>query len=217
VNGNVVVFLVLVAFAVFVFGGLAIAVASKLLELAIGRRTRSAVAVRVPLDETTADKDRGANWMIGRTDMLTAMAVTIGVLIAIWVKVGSVTNVVVPIGIVAWALFYAVGGRARGLLKTIASTLSGVFWVAVAMTLVRTGNLGTYAWLLIGIVAMVMVLQSKIPWFSFIPGSFCGAAVTAWAAPTDVTGYAMVALSLVSGAAFGYLSELGVGVLARRA
>src|SRR5207247_1405381 len=83
--------------------------------------------------------------------------------------------------------------------KTIASTLSGVVWVWLAMTLIGMMNMGSYAWVIIGIVAFILVIQSKLPALSFIPGAFCGAAVTAWAAPADPKGYLMVAVALVAG------------------
>src|SRR6266852_5409526 len=105
-------------------------------------------------------------------DMLMALAVSIGVLIAVWVKVGAMASLAVPAGIVAWGLFYAAGGKTQGLQKVIASTLSGVVWVWLAMTLIGAMNMGSLTWIIIGVV-------------SFIPGAFCGAAVTAWAAPAD--------------------------------
>src|SRR6266480_4569681 len=132
-------------------------------------------------------------------DMLMALAVSIGVLIALWVKVGAMASLAVPAGIVAWACFFAAGGKTQGLQKTIASTLSG------------------YAWVIIGIVAFILVIQSKLPALSFIPGAFCGAAVTAWAAPADPKGYLMVAVALVAGAVLGYISEMGAGMIAKKA
>ena len=132
-------------------------------------------------------------------DMLMALAVSIGVLIALWVKVGAMVSLAVPAGIVAWALFFAAGGKTQGLQKTIASTLSGVVWVWLAMTLIGMMNMGAYAWVVIGVVAFILVIQSKVPTLSFIPGAFCGAAVTAWAAPADPKGYLMVAVALIAG------------------
>ena len=68
-----------------------------------------------------------------------------------------------------------------------------------------------------GIVAFILVIQSKLPALSFIPGAFCGAAVTAWAAPADPKGYLMVAVALVAGAVLGYISEMGAGMIAKKA
>ncbi|HEV2749000.1 MAG TPA: DUF1097 domain-containing protein [Gemmatimonadales bacterium] len=150
-------------------------------------------------------------------DMLTALALSIGILIALWVKVGGMMSLLVPAGIVAWGLFFAAGGKMQGLQKTIAATLSGVVWVWLAMTLVGMMSMGSWAWVIIGVVAFILVLQSKVPALSFIPGAFCGAAVTAWAAPTDLKGYVMVAVALIVGAGLGYVSEMGAGMIAKKA
>src|SRR5712692_9301166 len=154
-------------------------------------------------------------------DMLTALAVSIGVLIALWVKFGGMLApglaIAVPAGIIAWACFYAAGGKTTGLQKTIASNLSGVVWVWLAMTLIGAMGMGNIAWIIIGVVAFLLVIQSKVSALSFIPGAFCGAAVTAWAAPTDPKGYVMVAVALVAGAVLGYVSEMGAGMIAKKA
>ncbi|PYP01682.1 MAG: DUF1097 domain-containing protein [Gemmatimonadetes bacterium] len=150
-------------------------------------------------------------------DMLTALALSIGILIALWVKVGSMASLLVPAGIVAWACFFAAGGKIQGLQKTIAATLSGVVWVWLAMTLIGMMGMGSWGWVIIGVVAFILVFQSRVPALSFIPGAFCGAAVTAWAAPTDPKGYLMVAVALIAGAVLGYVSEMGAGMLAKKA
>ena len=150
-------------------------------------------------------------------DMLTALALSIGILIALWVKVGSMASLLVPAGIVAWACFFAAGGKIQGLQKTIAATLSGVVWVWLAMTLIGMMSIGSWGWVIIGVVAFILVFQSRVPALSFIPGAFCGAAVTAWAAPTDPKGYLMVAVALIAGAVLGYVSEMGAGMLAKKA
>ncbi|PYO80007.1 MAG: DUF1097 domain-containing protein [Gemmatimonadetes bacterium] len=149
-------------------------------------------------------------------DMLTALALSIGILIALWVKVGSMASLLVPAGIVAWACFFAAGGKIQGLQKTIAATLSGVVWVWLAMTLIGMMGMGSWGWVIIGVVAFILVFQSRVPALSFIPGAFCGAAVTAWAAPTDPKGYLMVAVALIAGAVLGYVSEMGAFGRARR-
>src|SRR5713101_3587297 len=145
-------------------------------------------------------------------DTLMALAVSIGVLIALWVKFGGLLvpglAIAVPAGIVAWACFFAAGGKVQGLQKAIAANLSGVIWVWIAMTLI--GATGTSN------LAFLIVFQSKIALLSFIPGGFCGAALTAASGVSDVKGYLLVALSLVAGAVLGYVSELGAGVLAKK-
>ena len=149
-------------------------------------------------------------------DMLMALALSIGILIAAWVKLGPMANLAVPAGIIAWGCFFAAGGKMQGLQKTVAATISGVFWVWLAMTLVGMMNMGNVAFIIIGIVAFILVMQSKVATFSFIPGAFCGAAVTAWASPSDARGYLMVALALLVGAVLGYVSEWAGGMMAKR-
>jgi len=104
----------------------------------------------------------------------------------------------------------------QGLQKAIAATLSGVIWVWIAMTLIGATGTSNLAFIFIGIVAFLIVIQSKIALLSFIPGGFCGAALTAASGVSDVKGYLLVALSLVAGAVLGYVSELGAGVLAKK-
>jgi len=153
-------------------------------------------------------------------DTLMALAVSIGVLIALWVKFGGLLApglaIAVPAGIVAWACFFAAGGKVQGLQKAIAANLSGVIWVGIAMTLIGATGTSNLAFILIGIVAFLIVIQSKIALLSFIPGGFCGAALTAASGVSDVKGYLLVALSLVAGAVLGYMSEVGAGVLAKK-
>lgn len=151
-------------------------------------------------------------------DMLMAMALSIGVLIALWVRLGGVLGLfAVPAGIVAWACFYAAGGKMQGLQKTLASTLSGVVWVWIALTLTGMMNMGNLNWIMVGVVAFILVLQSRAAILSFIPGGFCGAAVTAWAAPTEPKGYLKVCVALIAGAVLGYVSEMGAGLIAKKA
>lgn len=155
-------------------------------------------------------------------DTLTALAVSIGVLIALWVKFGGLLapglGIAVPAGIIAWACFFAAGGKTTGLQKTIASNLSGVVWVWLAMTLIGAMSMGSIAWVIIGVVAFLIVMQSKVAALSFIPGGFVGAAVTAASgAGTDIKANLMVAVALVAGAVLGFASEKGAGMIARKA
>src|SRR2546425_5705439 len=91
-------------------------------------------------------------------DTLMALAVSIGVLIALWVKFGGLLApglaIAVPTGIVAWACFFAAGGKVQGLQKAIAANLSGVIWVGIAMTIGATGT-SNVAFIFIGIAAFL--------------------------------------------------------------
>ena len=153
-------------------------------------------------------------------DLVVALGISIGVLIAAWVYVAvsmPELGLIVWAGIVAWATFYAAGGGMDGLQKAIASNLAGNFWAAVALyvTAMMGGDVLTLS-LAFGVVAFIFCVQSKIPLFSFIPGAFLGAAT--WVG-VDVAGAAgdggvvdmadvMIPVSMVVGAILGWVSEL---------
>jgi hypothetical protein len=152
-------------------------------------------------------------------DMLLALALSIGVLIAGWTYV-ALGPAALPVwaGIVAWGTFFAAGGKTTGLTKTIASNLSGVFWAFVALKLSATlgGTLPVLS-ALVGVVALAMVLQSKVAVLSFIPGAFLGAA-TAVSVVVGTSGtYTKTITALVAGAVLGFLSELIAGKIAKPA
>jgi len=149
-------------------------------------------------------------------NMLLALALSIGVLIAVWTYIAlGPASLPVWAGIVAWACFFAAGGKTDGLVKTLASTLSGVFWAFVALTAANAaapGQLPVLA-LLVGVVAFAMVLQSRIATLAFIPGAFLGAATTVSVVVGAGGTYPKAIGALVAGAIFAYLSELLAGVL----
>jgi len=152
-------------------------------------------------------------------DMLLALALSIGVLIAGWTYV-ALGPAALPVwaGIVAWGTFFAAGGKTTGLTKTIASNLSGVFWAFVALKLSSTlgGTLPVLS-ALVGVVALAMVLQSKVAVLSFIPGAFLGAA-TAVSVVVGASGtYTKTIIALIAGAVLGFLSELIAGKIAKPA
>ena len=155
-------------------------------------------------------------------DVLVALGVSIGILIAAWTYIALGTAAALPVwaGIVAWGCFFAAGGKTTGLTKTIASNVSGVFWAFVALYLSASlHGIGGLS-LLVGVAALFMVLQSKIPALSFIPGAFLGAA-TAVSVVVGAEGkfphpWARTVVALVLGAVFGYLSEMLAGAIARK-
>ncbi|MGH2626870.1 MAG: DUF1097 domain-containing protein [Anaerolineales bacterium] len=153
-------------------------------------------------------------------NMLTALALSIGVLIAIWtyLAVAVVPQLSVWAGIVAWGCFFAAGGKAQGFQKTAFANLSGLIYVFLVMQILPALGGGTPVLaLLVGVIAFLMVMQSKLPALSFIPGAFIGAAVTVGSAPADINRYVMVALSLVIGAVLGYVSEAMAGAIKGKA
>jgi hypothetical protein len=156
-------------------------------------------------------------------DVLVALAISIGILIAGWTYVAGLPAVALPVwaGIVAWGCFFAAGGKTAGLSKTIASNLAGVFWAFLALQVfTRSGGGLALLSILVGVAALFMVLQSKISALSFIPGAFLGAA-TAVSVVVGAEGkfqnpWIRTVIALVAGAVLGYLSELLAGSMSRR-
>ena len=152
-------------------------------------------------------------------DMLLALGLSIGVLIAGWTYV-ALGPAALPVwaGIVAWGTFFAAGGKTAGLQKTIASNLSGVLWAFVALALsARLGGGLPVLSALVGVIAFAMVLQSKLPPLAFIPGAFLGAA-TAVSVVVGASGtYLNTVIALVAGAVLGFLSEMLAGKMAKSA
>jgi hypothetical protein len=151
-------------------------------------------------------------------DVLVALAISIGVLIAAWTYVAlGVAALPVWAGIVAWGSFFAAGGKTSGLSKTIAANLSGVFWAFLALTAWKNFGGGVPVLsILVGVAALFMVLQAKLPALSFIPGAFLGAA-TAVSVVVGANGsWTKTIIALIVGALLGYLSEMLAGAMARR-
>jgi hypothetical protein len=151
-------------------------------------------------------------------DVLVALAISIGVLIAAWTYVAlGVAALPVWAGIVAWGSFFAAGGKTSGLSKTIAANLSGVLWAFLALTAWKSFGGGVPVLsILVGVAALFMVLQAKLPALSFIPGAFLGAA-TAVSVVVGANGsWTKTIIALIVGALLGYLSEMLAGAMARR-
>ena len=150
-------------------------------------------------------------------DVLVALGISIGILIAIWTYIAlGVAALPVWAGIIAWGCFFAAGGKTVGLTKTIATNLSGVLWAFLALTAWNNFGGGVPVLsVLVGIAALLMVLQAKIPALSFIPGAFLGAA-TAVGVVVGANGtWIKTIIALVAGAVLGYLSELLAGTMTR--
>ena len=152
-------------------------------------------------------------------DVLVALAISIGILIAGWTYV-ALGPAALPVwaGIVAWGCFFAAGGKTTGLTKTIASNLSGVLWAFLALQAAKSfgGGLPVLS-LCVGLAALFMVLQSRVAVLSFIPGAFLGAA-TAVSVVVGANGtWTRTIIALIAGALLGYLSELLAGSMSRKA
>ena len=152
-------------------------------------------------------------------DSKTALAVTLGVLIAVWTYL---TLAIIPdlspwVGIAATGCYFAAGGKTAGLQKTVFASLTGLIYVWVMMQLLPRFGGGTLVYAVImGVIGFVIVMQSKVPQLSFIPAALVGAAVTVGnGAGADLSHLLYVAVSLVAGAAIGFGAEEVAGSLAK--
>jgi hypothetical protein len=156
-------------------------------------------------------------------DVLVALAISIGILISVWTYVAlGVAALPVWAGIVAWGCFFAAGGKTAGLSKTIVSNLSGVVWAFLALYAAKSlGGSVLILSICVGVAALFMVLQAKIPALSFIPGAFLGAAtavsVVVGAGATFPHPWVKTIIALVAGAVLGYVSEMLAGTMTRGA
>jgi hypothetical protein len=150
-------------------------------------------------------------------DVLVALAISIGILIAVWTYIAlGVAALPVWAGIVAWGCFFAAGGKTAGLTKTIAANLSGVFWAFLALQAWNSFGGGVPVLsILVGVAALFMVLQSKIPALSFIPGAFLGAATAVGVVVGAKGSWTGTIIALVAGAVLGYVSEMLAGAISR--
>jgi hypothetical protein len=149
-------------------------------------------------------------------DMVTALALSIAVLLAVLVKAGSILSLNVPIAIIAWASFFAAGGKLSGGIRSLASMISGVIWAVLGTVLTVQANLWSYGWLIAGVIGFIVVIQSKLRLLSFIPGSLLGVAVTRASGAGNVPFAMLVITALIVGTVAGYVSELAAQAMAKK-
>ena len=130
------------------------------------------------------------------------IAVSIGVLAAVWTQVSVSLELVTWVGFLAWACYFAAGGGRDGFTRGLAANVSGLVygWLVAAFIGVATFP-GALA-IAVGVVAALMCLQAGWTTLSFIPGAFVGAA--AYFGTTF--SFWPTAIALVVGALLGWTS-----------
>ena len=160
---------------------------------------------------------------------LIALAVSVGVLAiaATWLFFFdplAMANLQVWQGFIAWGCHYHCGGKFTGTRNTIVCMSFGaVVGMASVLLAGHLGSLGSLAApVAVGVGAAVIVLSSKLPLLGTIPASVYGFASIAGlillGGPDMSATKALVPtiLSIVIGAAFGYVSEALAGVLTKK-
>jgi hypothetical protein len=145
-------------------------------------------------------------------DLLVALGISIGVLAGLWGQFSGAAGLVTWVAFVSWACFFAAGGKKEGLIKVVASNISGVVWGLIIVFLLKTFafqyGLGVY----IAIAVFFVCLQAKISFLSFIPGTFVGIACFFG---TSFNWQGTI-IALVIGACLGFVSEY-IGVMLTKA
>jgi Protein of unknown function (DUF1097) len=163
----------------------------------------------------------------------TALAISVGVLgaIATWLFLGPLGGALaIWAAFIAWGCYFHCGGKEQGLQSAIVNNAAGA--VIGGLTLLAAGaaiggSLPAAVWpaICVGIGVAAMVLLANMPMFSVIPAQVYGfAAVVAYTLMKDAGGsltavsmenpVVVVILSMIIGAAFGYVSEKLAGMLA---
>jgi Protein of unknown function (DUF1097) len=163
-------------------------------------------------------------------DLITALAVSIGLL------GGVATYLFLTVGMlqiwaafIGWASYYHCGGQTKGLQDSIAGAIWGSIMAAAAFALMNVlglpGALG--AAVAVAITVAVMILGAKVPILSSIPAAVYGYASTVALTllGKDVLGSlggsllavpaVNIALSMIVGAIFGYISQQLAGALSK--
>jgi hypothetical protein len=155
--------------------------------------------------------------------LLIALAISIGLLavVATWLFLGplAVLNMQIWQAFIAWACFFNNGGKTPGLKNTVVCMVFGAAVGVVSVLLIGPlGMLGALAApVAVGLGAAVIVLAAHLPALSVIPASVYGFASVAGlillkgTAPMDAL--LPTALSIVTGALFGWASEQLAGKL----
>ena len=139
--------------------------------------------------------------------ILVGIAISVGVLAGLWGQFSPEVGLITWVGFVAWASFYAAGGKGEGLKLSLLSNLSGVFWAFVMVQSATLLGIGSVMGITIGIGAAMMVIQSKIKLLAFIPGAFMGCSC-AFGTGLDIKG---TVIALVAGGLLGFISQfLGI-------
>jgi len=144
---------------------------------------------------------------------IAARGLSLALAVAIWATISHLARVPLQLWpvIIGLGCFLAAGGGIQGLQKSIASTLSGVVWVLLYVTVSRAlGRPGILDALVLGAAVFAIVLQTRVPALSYTPGAIAGAGVTMGALgvrSANVQGGVRLAIALALGAVLGYAAE----------
>ncbi len=159
---------------------------------------------------------------------LAALAVSVGVLavVATWLfGLDPLTAAKLQVwqAFIAWGCHFHSGGKITGTRNTVVCMIFGAIVGMVAALLIGPlGPLGALAApVAVGLGATLIVLASRLPLLATIPASVYGfaaifALISLGAGMTPVGALVPTVLSIVIGAAFGYVSEILADALTKK-
>lgn len=133
------------------------------------------------------------------------IAISAGLLAAVWAGFADVFQLVTWIGFLGCSTFFAqTASGAKGMLMAMTTNLSGVFWgwLIISASSFFVSPLLGYAFT--GIATAAMCLQASYQKLAFIPGAFIGCCIT-FAMGGDI---AAILPPLILGAMLGYSMSL---------
>ena len=164
-------------------------------------------------------------------NLVTALAIVIGVLgaVATWLLLGPAAPLGLQIWIafIAWASYFHCGGGETGLKVSLPANIWGALMGTIALILVgQIGGGVIGAAVIVGVTVFVLIIAAHVPLLSSIPAGvygyasaagygllFSGASATGLGLGSGV--FTTVALSLIVGAIFGYISGKIAGAIAK--
>ncbi|MCG9696411.1 DUF1097 domain-containing protein [Shewanella sp. Isolate11] len=136
------------------------------------------------------------------------IALSAGLLAAIWAGVADTFHLVTWIGFLACSTFFAQSKVGfQGVLMTWFTNLSGVFWAWIVIAGGSYFDGPIVGYLLTGVVTTMMCLQASYQKLAFIPGAFIGCCIT-FALSGDI---AAILPPMIIGALLGYGMTLLTG------
>jgi len=154
-------------------------------------------------------------------NMVTALAITVGVVFAVWIKLSQTIGLGFwYVGVFGWAAYMAAGGGVTGLRKAIPSGVLGMALVAAAEMVALVSGRMELEWLLLAAASFIIVLLSRFSIFSFIPAAFAGAAVIGAGGPVgifDAVTNTKLGIAFVLGTFVGYITDLVAKAITKKA
>lgn len=142
---------------------------------------------------------------------LFALALSIAVLVALWVyvSIGLPSLQLVPwIGFIAWATFFAAGGGRAAVIQSLPPAIAGVLLTALTMFGVAAAGGGLSALIvMVALLAFVLVAMASHKILAYTPAAFLGAASYFGSGGKVDESIFYVIASWIVGVAFGYASE----------